>query len=206
MKRTDVIDWVDGEITTVLSNTTLLSLSSPDDHASLIEQRQPPTYPFVGIQPISSRTETGGIGNGNAVVDSLSFDANDVLQSITYRRDETLRLELVVVTDDDAKLRDGLETELEDHFAVLARKDDDIDDTLADDMDDLRLDGEATPGGRPSDFVYGTGIPIEIDYNRFITDSDVTAAETVNLDIDVGDSDTDVSESSDADAYDETFN
>lgn len=183
MRQTAVINWLHDEIVTFLSNSSLVSLSSPGDHVDLVDERDDNPYPFVGIQKIGSNDNNAGIGNGQVFVDSLSYDSTDTLVSITYRRDVTFRVNVIPVTNNDAKLRDDLADDLDDHFARLARNG-----PLASDMDDLRVE-EATPQGRPDEFVYGDGIPIEIDYSRYQTDNDPLVADTVNVDIDVRDAD-----------------
>lgn len=200
MKQSDVVVWVHDEIKSVLNTTSLLSLNTPDDHVDLADDREDHPYPFVGIRKSTTRPQSAGIGSGGLYVDALNYDNNDVLDSIDYAKDIVLRLLVIPTTDDDAKLREDLTEELANHFELQLRQD-----NLHSDMKDLDVE-EGTPQGRPDDFVRADGLPLEIEYKRTITDSDPTAAETVNMDVDIGDYDDDISESSDVDGFDETFN
>lgn len=195
MRQSDVVEWLHDEIESFLSNSTLVSPSTPAEHVGLAEKRDERTYPFVGIQKIASTSETGGIGSGEIRVDEVTYDSNGVVQSITYRRDVTLRVEVLPTTDGDRHLRDNLLDDLADHFTVLARNGD-----VPEDIEPPSVE-EATPQGRPDDFVYTDGLPMEIEYARYHTDDSVTAAEEVNVDVDAGDGDGNT-----ANSFDETFN
>lgn len=196
MKESDVINWLIEELTTTLSNSSLVSLSSPGQHVDVVNGRDPPRYPFVGLLQISNTPTARGIGNTNIVVDSLSYDVDGILDSITYRRDNELRIEMVPVTDDDAKLRDDLFTLIEDELSMLSKTG-----SFPDDMNTPEVDTSDTRD-RSNDFIRSDGIPVTIPYSRYMIDSDPEAAETVNVDIDVGD---DEDWTNDMDSFDETF-
>lgn len=198
MRESDVIEWLISESTTFLSNSSLVSLSTPAGHVDVAEAGDPPVYPFIGIQKIASTSDSAGIGSGELYVDDLSYTNDGVLESITYRRDVTLRVEVIPVTDEDPKLRDDLTTDLTDFYSKKVRKD-----TLHSDMEGLKIE-EATPQGRADDFVRADGIPIEIDYERYLVDNDPDVADTVNVDIDVGD-EADTDSTTDTDTFDESF-
>lgn len=185
MRESAVINWLDSEIATFLSNSSLVSLTTPGDHVGLAKERDNDAgvYPFIGIQQIATRPHSAGIGNGELAVDSFTYDVNGVLQSIDYRRDITLRLSVIPVTDGNAKLRDDLSEDLTDHLALVARQED-----HPSDIDGMHVE-EATPQDRSNDFVWADGIPLEIEYERYIIDSNPDVAETVNIDIDVKDAD-----------------
>lgn len=193
MRESTVINWLNDEISTFLSNSSLVSLSTPDEHVGLAQERDSNSqvYPFVGIQQIASRPHSAGIGSGELSVDFHSYDSNDLLTAIDYRRDVTLRLSVIPTTDNDAQLRDDLGEDLTDHLALVARKKD-----HPTDIDGMHVE-EATSQNQSEDFVWADGIPVEIEYERYITDNDPAVAETVNIDIDVTD-DLDTSSSSDA--------
>jgi len=196
MQQSAVIEWLDYQIATVLADTSLLSLSTPTEHVGLAQRRDTQIYPFVGIRTISAQPLEGGLANGELFVDTLTKDGNGVVQSITYRRESRLRLEVDPVTDGNPKLRDELVAALVDHFTLLERRDNT--------PDDITLSvAEASPQDRADEFVRLSGLTLVIEYERFITDDGPVVADEVNLDVDVGDSDDTVSESEDADAFDE---
>jgi len=192
MRESDVIEWLIDESVAFLDTTSLVSVSTPSNHADEAQFHDGHVYPFVAVQQIGSTSESAGIGKGELFVDSLSYDTNDVLQSITYRRDVSLRVNVVPVTDEDPKLRDDLATDLTDHLSLVAEKND-----HPDDIDDISV-GEATPQDRPDDLVAADGIPLDVEDSRYVTDDDPDVAETVNVDVEVGDT-------SPASTFDETF-
>ncbi len=197
MRESDVINWLFDETSTFLSNSSLVSVSAPSDHVDEAQTHNGQIYPFIGVRQIASNPDTAGIGNDTLKVDSFSYGTDGVLQSITYRKDVTLRAELVPTVDENPKLRDDLSEDISDHFSLIAEKLNTVKDTTPDDMEDVSVD-ESTTEGRSDDFVMADGIPVEIEYSRYLVDNDPPVADTVNLDINVGDS---VS----ADAFDETF-
>lgn len=200
MRTSAVIQWLLDECEAVLQQSNRVSLSTPANHVDVAEPSLDHPYPFVGIQPIADNSMSAGIGNGDLFVDSLTHDSNGVLQATTYRRDSTLRVEAIPVTDDDPKLRDELADELEDHFSLYSRTG-----GQPSDMDPPQLDN-STPQGRSDDFVDSTGIAMEIEYEHFITDDDPDVATSVNVEIEVGDAVSDLDTIGDgAIAYDETF-
>jgi len=181
MRTSAVITWLHDEIATVLTNTTLVSLTTPESHVDLAQDRDDQRYPFVGIDKRSSDPQSAGLGSGTSFVDSISTDANGVVQSVTRRRDKTLRVAVQTVTDGDEKLRDDLHEDIEDHLAHVARTG-----SYPDDIREITVH-TTTPTGRPDEFVYGDGTPLEIEFSRFTVDDSITAAETVNVDIDAAD-------------------
>jgi hypothetical protein len=199
MRKSDVNEWLNDEVVSFYNTTSLVDLSSPDEHVGVVNRRNDdvPTYPFVGIQSINSTPKSAGMGNRNVFADTLNYDTNDVIQSIDYRKDVSYRVELIPVTNDDVLLRDDLAEELGMHISLVTRVN-----RYPDDIKKLDVDTTST-GGRPEDFIDSESIPLDIKYSSFITHDDVTAAETVNVDIDVTD-DTPYDEN-DADAFDETF-
>lgn len=199
MRQSAVTTWLLDEIETFLTNTSLVSPSTPSNHVDEAQAHDEQTYPFVGVQKIATNPQSAGIGNGELQVDSVNYGNNGNVQSIDYVRDVELRVEVIPTTDDDSALRDDLAEDLASRFALLARTD-----GYPSDIDSITV-GEATPSGRPDEFVRGDGVPLEIDYERHLTDDTVTAAETVNIDVDVGDYDDDISESDDVDAFDESL-
>lgn len=197
MRESAVLTWIMDECETVLANSSLVSISTPSDHVDVAEPGMDHPYPFVGVQKIAANPQSAGIGSADVFVESVKDTDNDgYVDEITKRRDIDLRVSVIPVTDNDAKLRDDLGGELSDHFAVIGREG-----ASNDDIGEIETD-EASPQGRPDDLIRADGIPLEIEYSRYIVDSSVTAAETVTVDLDVGDQDEDVSESSDADAID----
>lgn len=202
MRQSAVIDWVHDEIVATLTATGLVSLASPAQHVGVVTERThgdgPDVYPFVGIRTLASRNTQAGIGSGEAYVDSTTYQ-NGVLQSVTYRREPTLRLELVVVTDADARLRADIAEDLSDHFATLVR----TGGTPA----DLTIESvtEATPEDRAEELVRADGVGLEIAYDRYETDDDPDVAETVNLDVDVTETEPDATDDTETDAFDESF-
>jgi len=182
MEASDVVSWLIDECVTVLSTTNTVSLSTPADHADIAQSGSPPTYPFVGIQTIGADQESAGLGSGSLFVDDLSYDTNDVLQSITFARVPIRRYEIVPVTDDDPKRRDQLVTDVADHFSRYER------DTgsLPTDMNTLTTDSPSNQD-RTSDYVRADGLPLDIEYTRYIVEDDPTVAETVTVDLDAGD-------------------
>lgn len=181
MRQTDVIEWLASEAITVLNTVSYLSLETPANHVGLAQDRDEEIYPFVGIQKISTASEDAGIGNGQLYAESASY-SNGTIDSVTYGKDSTLRVNVIPTTDGDREVRDKLVEDLEDHFLLFARDER----SVPDDMEEPTVE-EPTPQGRPEEFVYADGVPIEIEYTRYIENSDVTAAETVTLDIDTED-------------------
>jgi hypothetical protein len=199
MRQSAVIEWLHDEISDFLGGSTLVSLSNPDNHVSLAEQRDDQVYPFVAIQKIASNPESAGVGSGNLYVDELSYKAG-ALDAVTYGRDFDFRVEVIPLTDGDAKLRDDLTEDLGDHLSIVARTG-----AHPNEMGPIDV-GEATPDERTDDFVRGDGISLGIEYSRYATDDDPDVAESVELTVSVGDYDDEVSESDDPDAFSETFN
>lgn len=200
MNQSDVIQWLLSECETVLTQSNRVSLSMPSNHVDVAEPSMEHPYPFVGVQPITTNQMSAGIGNGNLFVDSLNYGSDGILNSITYRREPTLRVEAIPVTDDDPKLCDDLGTELVDHFDLYTRTG-----GQPVDMDPPQID-DSTPQGRSDDFVDSDGIAMEIAYEHYITDDSPAVATTVNMDIEVGDSVSDLDNVGDNPiAYSETF-
>lgn len=202
MKESDIHEWLLSEVTTILSNTSLVSLSNPATHVDVASAFDESTYPFVGILGIANTSQSAGIGNGDVVVDDTTYSGGQ-LQSITYRIDKELRVELDPVTDNDPKLRDDLCTELSDHFSLLARNGNHPADMEPPDVD------ESTTQNREDDFVRGEGVPMDIEYSRYIVDDDPDVATDVNLDIDAEAPDETSGDTNDVDgvtidAFDET--
>jgi len=196
MKESEVVNWLYTETVDVLDTSSLLSLSSPNDHVGLAEKGEDTIYPYVGIQEIANRPQSTGVGSGEVFVDETVYDSQDVLQSITYRRDVIKRVQLIPTTDGDAQLRDDLGGELADHFSVITRQG-----NLPTDIEALTVE-EGTPQDRTDDFVRAHGVPMEITYSRYITNNDPAVADTVNVDIDVTE---DVDTAASDDAFNETF-
>jgi len=210
MNESDVIKWLLSESETVLQQSNLVSLTTPANHVDVAEPSMSHPYPFIGIQKITTNTRSAGMGGGDLFVDELTY-TNGTLDSITYRRDSSLRVNVIPVTDDAPSLRDDLADEVTDHFSLFARTGGEPDDMDPPDIDD------STPTGRSDDVVDASGIAMTIDYETFIVDNDPQVADTVNVDIEVGDRITDLEEwsddtwgdndwgSSDPVAYHETF-
>jgi hypothetical protein len=175
MKQTDLITWFYDEIATVLTDTSLVALGDVSQHVGLARERETPQYPFVGIDHDGGDPRSAGIGGDTTFVDHLTFNDNDILQSITYRRDTDLTVELQVLTDGDKALRSDLAQEIRGHFAILSRQR-----SYATDIQTLRIQ-ETRQAGRPDEFVYGDGTTLPVTYSTFITDPDPDVAKTVNL-------------------------
>jgi len=199
VNESDVIQWLLDECETVLTQSNYVSLSTPVNHVDVAEPSMDHPYPFVGIQPIATNQTSAGIGNGNLFVDSLNYGSDGILDSITYRRESTLRVETIPVTDDDPKLRDDLGTELTDYFNLYTRTR-----GQPSDMDPPQID-ESTPQGRSDDFIDSDGIAMEITYEHFITDTDPDVAESVNVELQVGDEVGDIVDWGDEDWGDEDW-
>jgi len=198
MNQSDVTTWLLDELETILDTTSLVSLPNPTSHVDVADSHDDQTYPFVGVQFISGDSESGGIGRGNLVVDNVNYDDSGLVQSIVRRKDITLRIEVVPVTDDDPALRDDLGDAITDHFSLVNEKG-----THPDDIDEIRPE-ESSSAGRPSEFVRGQGLPLEIEYSRYLVDENVTGVESVNLDVSVGDTDNVVDEDDDPTAISDT--
>jgi hypothetical protein len=195
MRKSAVVTWLYDEVDRFYQGSSLVSLQAPTDHVGIAEGREPPTYPFVGIQEVSGTPQTAGIGGGTLRVHERTTDANDILQSVTYVRTTQLDVRLQPVTDGDRQLRDDLTEDLASHVEMQQRTGD-----TPEDMDILSV-GDVTPTGRPDEFVYGDGIPLSVEYDYFRTDDDPDVAETVNVDVDVADE----PQNSGSDAVDATF-
>lgn len=215
MRESDVKLWLINETSTFLSNSSLVSLSNPDTHVDTAEAHDDKTYPFIGLQSISSTPQSAGIGSGDVFVDSINYDTNGVVESIDFYREVTYRAELIPTTDGDEQLRDDLSDDLSDYLARIARKGE-----YPTYFEELSSD-DSSPSDRTSDFVRATGVAVEVTYKRLETDTDITPAATVNLDIDVADDlgeyddtmtvdgtlsiDSTITIIDEADAYEETF-
>lgn len=180
MRESDVIEWLRDETASFLDASTLVSVPNPKGRVDEAQFHDGHVYPFVAVQQLGTASASAGIGNGELFVDDYTYSGG-VLQSITYRRDVTLRVNLVPVTDDDPKLRDDLTTELADHYSLLTRKG-----GLPADVGDVSV-GEATPQDRPDDRVAADGVPLTVDYSRYLVDDDPAVAESVTVDVDVSD-------------------
>lgn len=183
MNQSDVTDWLLDELSSVLSTSSLVSLSTPSAHVDVADAHDEQTYPFVGVRFISGDAQSAGVGQGDLYVDHITYDDNDIVESVVRRKDITLRLSVIPVTDHAPALRDDLSDEIADHLSLVAEKGE-----HPEDIDDISPE-EATLNGRPDEGVRGQGIPVEIEYSRYLIDDNVTAAETVNLNIDVDDGD-----------------
>lgn len=181
MKTSDVMDWLLTECQTVLEQSNGVSLTDASDHVDIAQPSIDHPYPFVGVQPLATNPVSAGIGSGNIFVHNLNYDGNDVLDSITYRRDSSLRLEIIPVTDTNPSLRDDLGDELTDHFSLLARTKEQPADMEPPDIDESSIEG------RPADFINSSGIGMTIDYEQYMTDTDPEVALNVTATIEVGD-------------------
>jgi len=201
MKQSAVIQWLLDESQTVLKQSNLVSLSNPSNHVDVAQPSMDHPYPFVGVQPITNNSISAGIGSGKTFVDGFEYDNNGVLQAIVYRRDSSLRVNVIPVTDNDASLRDDLAEEIADHFNLFSRTE-----TQPTDMDPPEVD-ETSPQGRPDEFVRETGVTLVIEYEHTFTDSDPMVADSVNMDIEVGDEVSDLDTvGDDPIAFSESFN
>jgi len=201
MKQSDLTEWLFGELQEILvetNNTNVTSVSEAADNVDIADASKDHPYPSLVVQPLSVNPQSAGIGTGRLFVDQQTYDSNDVLQSITYRKESEIRLDLIPITDNDPKLRDDLSDAISDHFSLLIRQD-----GFPEDVDPI-LVGESSPQGRPEDFVRTSGVTFVAEYHRFITDNDPDVAEEVDLDVDVSDMDID-DETTDVDAFDEQF-
>lgn len=199
MRESAVLTWVMDECVDVLTNTSLVSLSTPGDHVDIAEPGMDHPYPFVGVQKIASTPQSAGIGSGDVFVDAVNDTDNDgYVDEIVKRRDIILRVSVIPVTDNDAKLRDDLSEDLADHFAVLGREG-----TGKSDIGEI-TSGGASPQGRTDELIRSDGVPLEIPYSRYIVDDSVVAAETVNVDVDVTDDNPDVDDTTDQDAINDS--
>lgn len=199
MNTDDVINWLYSEVTTLLADTDLASLNTPSDHVALTNQRDGDDdgpYPFVGIRPLNAANTSAGIGNGSLYVDDVQR-TDGVVDSIVYRAEPTLRVELVPVTNGDRRLRDNLVDDLTDHFSLLARTN-----NHPEDIETVTPD-ESAVQNRSDAFIYGDGLPLDVSFKRYATDNDPDVAESVNLDVDV--SETPLDDSDDTDAFDVAF-
>lgn len=179
MKTTDVKEWLHDECVTVLANTNAVTLNSPASHVDHADERDGQTYPFVGIREISSTSRSAGLGNGSVYVADLTYE-NGIVQSITYKVVPTLRVELLPLAENDRGLQSTLGDDIIDHFLILSRRDE-----YPADVETVSVE-EASPQHRNDEYVYADGIPVEVTYERYRTES-VTAAEAVSLDVSVGD-------------------
>jgi len=198
MKRTDVVTWVYDTVVDVLDSTSLVDVTTPTQHVDIAEDRDDVSnrpYPFVAIAVNGVDPQTGGIGNDTSRVATVTYDGG-VVSSVERARDKQLRCTVTVLTDGDRGLRTALTERVSDTIAVRADTE-----RHPTDIDTVRV-GEATPSGRPENYVYGDGIPLTIEYTTYITDDAVTAAETVNVDVAVSDDPTDDTPTT---AYDETL-
>jgi len=193
MRQTAVIEWLAGECVTVLANAPSLSLSNPSQHVDLADDRDEHPYPFVGLRKISATTRSAGIGNGDLYVERIEV-TDGLVSDIIYGRDNTLRVDVLPITDGDRRLRERLSDALTDRLSLAARGVT----LIPADMEPPEVE-DMTTAGRPDDFVYGDGLSVAVEYTTEIVHDDVTTAETVNRDIDVGDDADDVEG---ADAYD----
>jgi hypothetical protein len=199
MRQSAVIEWLHDEISTFLSGSSLVSLSNPDNHVALAEQRDDQVYPFVAIQEVSSVTVKKGKGDTNVYVAGLDYTSG-VLNAVTYARDVRVRLEVIPLTDGDAKLRDDLTEDLNSHLSIQSRKKEYPTDIRSFDV------GESSPNERTDDFVRGKGVELKITFTRYEVDDDPEVATEVNLTLNVGDYDEDITEADDPEPFDETFN
>jgi hypothetical protein len=184
MQQSDVIGWLLDECESLLNTSSVVAVSAPSDHVDVADAFDESTYPFIGVQKISNTPESAGIGADTLFVDSILTDADGNVTSITYYGEPTLRVSVEPVTDDDAADRDGLADEITDHFGLIVRNDGEPADITVESI------GEATPSDRTDDLVRADGVPIELSYERYVTDTDVDAAETVTLGLDVSEDET----------------
>jgi len=184
MKKSDVTEWLFGELQEILvetNNTSITSLSQASDNVDIADASEDHPYPSIVVQTLAVNPQSSGIGSGRLYVDQQTFNVNDVLQSITYRKESEVRFDLIAITDNNPKLRDNLSDQISDHFSLKIRKDEfpaDISPVLV---------GEPSPQGRPEDFVRSSGVSLVLEYEHFITDSDPDVATEVDLDVDVSD-------------------
>lgn len=182
MKTSDVMNWLLSECQTVLEQSNCVSLTDASDHVDVAQPSIDHPYPFVGVQRLATNPISAGIGNGDIYVDSLNYGSDNLLDSITYRRESSMRCEVIPVTDNNPSLRDDLGDELADHFSLLSRTK-----AQPEDMDPPQVDDNAAEG-RPEDFIDSSGIGMTIEYEHFIVDNDPPVAKNANLTVRVGDS------------------
>jgi len=185
MRQSDVTNWLFDECRQILAdanNTGVTAVSDAQDNVDVADPSIDHPYPFIGVQAISSNPQTKGIGNGQLAATNESY-TDGVVDEIDHERDTRLRVSLIPVTDNDAKLRDDLTDAIVDHFTLLASKDGYPDDITP------KLIGESSPQGRPDDLVRATGVPFVLEYTTNITDSDPDAAESVSLTVETADAD-----------------
>jgi len=173
MKKSEVVQWLLNESETVLTQSNYVSLSNEANHVDVASPSLDHPYPFIGVQKLATNTRSAGIGNGDVFVDSLNYGSDDVLDSITYRREATMEVEVIPVTDDDPELRDDLSEEVADHFSLYSRTG-----GQPVDMDPPDVDDETTRG-RPSDFIDTSGVALSIDYEHTFTDIDIEVGDLV---------------------------
>lgn len=201
MKQSEVFQWLFGELREILAstpNTGISSTTEANNHVDIAEGDVDHPYPFIGVQEIATNTQTAGIGSGSLYVDDVVYSGG-VLSEIKYRRESTLRLNILPIVDNDPKLRDDLSTAIIDHFALKIRTGE-----YPSDIDNPEI-SEKSPQNRSEEFVRGSAIPLTLEYKRFLSNSDPSVASEVDLDVDVSGSTPDDLETA-IDAYQETFN
>lgn len=196
MRESDVKLWLINQTTTFLSNSPLVTLTTPSEHTDTAEEHDDAVYPFVGLQSLASVPQTAGLGSGDVFVESINYGSDGVVDSIDFYREVTYRGELIPTTDGDSLLRDDLSDDLSDYFARIARKGEYPTDVASFDV------GDSSPSDRPDDFVRASSVGVEVTYKRLERDTDITAADTVNVDVTATD---DPSTASGDTAFDETF-
>ncbi len=197
MRKSDVVQWLATSLRDHLESSTLVSITDGAPHVDIAEDRdavEGRPYPFVGITPVSNTPHERGIGTDITQPTAVNYSSGTV-DSIDRTVTQTLRVTVTALTDGDRKLRSDLTEDIQHELGARVSTDE-----HPADITDIDV-GEAAPSGRPSQFVYGDGIPIEIEYEYIRTDTDVIAAEEVNVDVDVGETADDPNA---ADAIDES--
>jgi len=182
MKKSDINNWLFGEAETAITNSTVVSVTDASGHVDIAESHADGQYPFVGLTPISTVTESAGLGNEGlyTAAEDRADDADDTLQSTTEAETKRYTVELGVRTDDRHAVADDLTGDLKTHFHLLSEAFS-YPDNLPAEMISVSA-ADTAPQSRPEDFVRGTAIEVTV---RYVTTEGVdrTAAETVTLDV-----------------------
>jgi len=184
----DVLDAVYTDVQTALSNASAVSISSPSEHAGLMQRHDvvETSYPYVGIEYFGGSDQLSmGIGGDQRVVQTYDTDDDGYPNEYDARRRFLLTTSLGVVLDDEdvrtaAKLLEAIDA----HFAQYDHEKSPED--IHADIRQFETQGR-TNVSRPGDDVVGQRLNYDFEYTN---DRRVVVTPIEDVDMEIYDKDT----------------
>jgi len=204
--KTEIRHTLEDELKSILSEFT----DSPADHVRPSDQKVDGPLPVLTYESFEAALQRGF--DRDIHTDSIEYDDDGKLDSVTFRREKTVTFDIAAHTADaDVDTATKLYDAVEDHFTFYTKKVGDPTD-FHPDVEDIELHGTEDVS-QPDDAVHGKRLRIDCDYYRFHVLDDIDVIEEIAIDLDVDDDD-DVGDSEDGsddesdpfDGFDVTLN